>query len=104
MTSNAFSITLRLASQASQSSRVVLLANDGAGLGVTDKHAGDKVVGLRLHAGLALQVLVYPHMHLIERILQSLQFKDQCMALKSCRTQPAGRHPAELTIIHMTWS
>lgn len=68
VTSDAFSITSRLASQ---SSRVVLLANDGAGLGVADKHAGDEVVGLRLHAGLALQVLVHPHMHLIERILQS---------------------------------
>ena len=54
----------------SQAGRGASLADDGAGLGVADEHARDEVVGLRLHAGLALQVLVHPHMHLVQRILQ----------------------------------
>lgn len=52
------------------------LADDGAGLGVADEHARDEVVGLRLHAGLALQVLVHPHMHLVQRILQPSDVRD----------------------------
>ena len=54
-----------------------LLANDGAGLRVADEHASDQVVGLRLHAGVALHVLVHPHMHLVQRVLQCSDARPQ---------------------------
>ena len=45
------------------------LANDGASLGVADKHASDEIVGLRLHPQIPIHVLMHPDMHLVQRIL-----------------------------------
>ena len=46
------------------------LADDGASLGVADKHASDEIVGLRLHPQIPIHVFMHPDMHLVQRILR----------------------------------